>query len=150
MYLSNFVTYDKKEHLLLNIPKSNHEIVENTHSKPQQTLEFRITKKESFSFDVALEVNEKWMMGVTSLEVYNTVYNNTEENNKLQFLLTDEQLEEPGVSTQLLKNAEFLCRTVEDDKKYIEFVEQANAFITDSYSNNHRPTRNFFFFKGIN
>ena len=44
MYLSNF---DKKEHLLLNIPKSNHEIVENTHSKPQQTLEFRITKKEN-------------------------------------------------------------------------------------------------------
>ena len=144
MDLSNFVTYDKKEHLLLNIPKSNHEIVENTHSKPQQTLEFRITKqKESFSFDVALEVNEKWMTGATSLEVYNTVYNNTEENNKL--LLTDEQLEELGVATQLLKNAEYLCRTVEDDKKYIEFVEQANAFITDSYSNNRRPTRKIFF-----
>ena len=83
---------------------------------------------------MALEVNEKWMMGVTSLE----------ENNKLQFLLTDEQLEELGVATQLLKNAEYLCRTV-DDKKYIEFVEQANAFITDSYSNNRRPTRKFFF-----
>ena len=37
----------------LNIAKSNQEIVENTHSKPQETLEFKMTKqKESFSFDV--------------------------------------------------------------------------------------------------
>ena len=146
MDLSNFVTYDKKEPLLLNIPKSNHEFVEDTHSKPQQTLEFRTTKqKEPFSFDVALEVNVKWMMGVTSLEIYNIVYNIAAENNKLQFLLTDEQFEELGVATQLLKIAEYLCRTVEDDKKYIEFVEQANAFEIDSYFNNRMPTRKKFF-----
>ena len=60
MDLSNFVTYDKKESLLLNIAKSNHEIVENTHSKPQETLEYKMTKrKESFSFDVPLELNEQ-------------------------------------------------------------------------------------------
>ena len=49
-------------------------------------------QKESFSFDVPLQLNEKWMMGVTSLEVYNTVYNITEKNNKLQILLKYEQL----------------------------------------------------------
>ena len=85
MDLSSFVTYDKKESLLLNIAKSNQEIAENTHSKPQETLEFKMTKqKESFSFDVSLLLPEKWMMGVTSLEVYNTVYNITENNNKLE------------------------------------------------------------------
>ena len=53
MDLSSFVIYDKKESLLLNIAKSNQEIVENTHSKPQETLEYKMTKqKESFSFDV--------------------------------------------------------------------------------------------------
>ena len=36
MGLSSFVTYDKKESLLLSIAKSNQEIVENTHSKPQE------------------------------------------------------------------------------------------------------------------
>ena len=41
MDLSNFVTYDKKESLLLSIAKSNQEIVENTHSKPQETLELK-------------------------------------------------------------------------------------------------------------
>ena len=88
MDLSNFVTYDKKESLLLSIAKPNQEIVENTHSKPQETLEFKTTKqKESFSFDIPLELPEQWMTGVTSLEVYNTVYNNIEKNNKIEFLL---------------------------------------------------------------
>ena len=45
MYLSSFVTYDKKESLLLSIAKSNQEIVENTHSKPQETLEVKMNKK---------------------------------------------------------------------------------------------------------
>ena len=94
MDLSNFVTYDKKESLLLNIAKSNQEIVENTHSKPQETLELKMTKqKESFSFDVSLELPEKWMMRVISLEVYSTVYKITEKNNKLQILLKYEQLD---------------------------------------------------------
>ena len=67
MNLSNFVTYDKKESLLFNIATSNQKIVENKHSKPQETLESKMTKqKESFSFDVLLELPEKWMMRVTS------------------------------------------------------------------------------------
>ena len=91
MDLSNFVTYDKKESLWLNIAKSNLDIVENTLSKPQETLEFKMTKqKESFSYDVPLELPEKWMMGVTSLEVYNSVYSITNKNNSFQIQLTDE------------------------------------------------------------
>ena len=100
MDLSTFVTYDKKESLLLSIAKSNQEIVENTHSKPQETLEFKMTKeKESFSFDVPLILNENWMMGVTSLEVYNTVYNITNSNNKLEFILNEQQLEGLDIDT---------------------------------------------------
>ena len=57
--LRNLKMYDKKEYLLLSIPKSNQGIVENTHSKPQETLEFKMTKqKESFSFDVPLLLPE--------------------------------------------------------------------------------------------
>ena len=76
---NKFVLIDKKESLLLSIAKSNQEIVENTQSKPQKTLEYKMTKqKESFSFDVPLELPEQWMMGVPSLEVYNTIYNISE------------------------------------------------------------------------
>ena len=104
MDLSNFVTYDKKESLLLSIAKSNLDIVENTLSKPQETLEFKMNKqKESFSFNVPLELPEKWMMGVTSLEVYNTVYNITEKNNKFEILLRKDQIDVLGLDTELVK-----------------------------------------------
>ena len=104
MDLSNFVTHDKKESLLLSIAKSNLDIVENTLSKPQETLEFKMKKqKESFLFDIPLELPEKWMMGVTRLEVYNTVYNTTEKNNKLKIVLRKDQLDSLGLDTEIVK-----------------------------------------------
>ena len=128
MDLSSFVTYDKKESLLLSIAKSNQEIVENTHSKPQETLEFKMTKqKKSFSFDVSLLLPEKWMMGVTSLEVYNTVYNITEKNNKLEILLTKQQLEEHRVNTEIVPKIKDLYETSDD-----KFIEKTNTLITKS------------------
>ena len=42
-------------------------------------------------------------MGVTSLEVYNTVYNATEKNVKLEILLTKQQLEEHRIDTECAK-----------------------------------------------
>ena len=61
-------------------------------------------QKESFSLDVPLQLNEKWMMGLTSLEVYNTVYNITEKNNKLQILLKYEQLDALEFDTGVVSN----------------------------------------------
>ena len=137
MDLSNFVTYDKKESLLLSIAKSNLDIVENTLSKPQETLEFKMNKqKESFSFDIPLDLPEQWMMGVTSLEVYNTVYNITEKNNKLEILLKDEQLKSLNVDTQLVMNVEYLYK--------ISSVEKINTCMVDSYSKNKKLTRKDF------
>ena len=119
MDLSKFVTYDKKESLLLSIAKSNLDIVENTLSKPQETLEFKMNKqKESFSFDIPLELPEQWMMGVTSLEVYNTVYNITEKNNKFKLLYTEKMLKENDVDTQLVTNVEYLYTTSGDIEKF--------------------------------
>ena len=137
MDLSNFVTYDKKESLLLSIAKSKLDIVENTLSKPQETLEFKMNKqKESFSFDVPLELPEQWMMGVTSLEVYNTLYNITEKNNKLKILLKDEQLKSLNVDTQLVMNVEYLYK--------ISDVKKINTFMGDSYSKNKKPIKKDF------
>ena len=143
MDLSNFVTYDKKESLLLNIAKSNQEIVENTHSKPQETLEFKMTKqKESFSFDVPLQLNENWMMGVTSLEVYNTVYNITNSNNKLEIVLNDQQLKELNLDSELLVSVEDLYKAYfVKPYKYNEFIEKVDKLITNSYSKKKKLTR---------
>ena len=143
MDLSTFVTYDKKESLLLSIAKSNQEIVENTHSKPQETLEFKMTKqKESFSFDVPLELPEKWMMGVTSLEVYNTAYNITNSNNKLEIVLNDQQLKELNLDSELLVFVEDLYKSYfVKPYKYSEIIEKVNKLITNSYSKKKKLNR---------
>ena len=136
MDLSNFVTYDKKESLLLSIAKSNQEYVENTHSKPQETLEFKMNKqKESFSFDVPLELPEQWMMGVTSLEVYNSVYNITNKNNSFQIQLTDEQLN--GIDTKLAMNIEYLHKTNQPD-----FNKTIYGLINTTFKNKKKLLKN--------
>ena len=130
MDLSNFVTYDKKEYLLLSIAKSNQEIVENTHSKPQETLEFKMNKqKESFSFDIPLELPEQWMMGVTSLEVQNTVYNITEKNNEIQLFKTDKMLKEYKVATEFMSKIKKLYET--SGNKGISNIEEIKKLIND-------------------
>ena len=68
-------------------------------------------QKVSFSFDVPLELPEKWMMGGTSLEVCNTEYNMTEKNNKLQTLLKFEQLDALGLDTGVVPNINKLYET---------------------------------------
>ena len=107
----------------MSIAKSNLDFVENTLSKPQETLDFKMNKqKESFSFDVPLELPEQWMMGLTSLEVYNTVCNITGKNNKLKILLNDQQLKSLNVDTQLVMNVEYLYKTSDSIEKIINFI----------------------------
>ena len=97
----------------MSIAKSNLNIVENTLSKHQETLEFKMTKpKESFSFDVRLELPEQRMMEVTSLKVYNTVYNITPINNKRKILLKDEQLKSLNIDTRLVMKFEFYIKSL--------------------------------------
>ena len=72
----------EKEILLLEMAKTLNDIKENTHSKAQETLEFKMnTPQKDFQFDEPIILNNDWMMGVTNLEVYNTVYNINENNN---------------------------------------------------------------------
>ena len=136
MDLSNFVTYDKKESLLLSIAKSNLDIVENTLSKPQETLEFKMNKqKESFSLDIPLDLPEQWMMGVTSLEVYKTVYNFTEKNNKLKFFTTEQNLKEYKFATEIIPKIKNLYETsdIEEIKKLINDVKFKKVILPKNY-----------------
>ena len=56
-----------------------------THRKPEETLEFKKTKpRETFHFNPPVENKEDWMIGLTDLEVYNSIFNISEENNKIK------------------------------------------------------------------
>ena len=67
--------------LLLNKPTENR--------KPQETLEFKMLKpKETIHFNPPIKTKGEWMIGLIDLEVYNSIFNITKENNKVE-LYTD-------------------------------------------------------------
>ena len=73
------------EDLLLSITKNCETLIKQTHRKPEETLEFKMTKsRETFHFIPPIQVKEDWMIGLTDLEVYNSIFNITEQNNKFE------------------------------------------------------------------
>ena len=76
---------NQTEDLLLSITKNCETLIEQTHTKPQKTSEFKkIKPRETFHFKPAIQIKGDWMIGLTDLEVYNSIFNITEENNKFQ------------------------------------------------------------------
>ena len=77
------------EDLLLSITKNCEMLLEQTHRRPEETLEFKINKpRETFHFKTPIHVEGDWMVGLVDLEVYNSIFNITKENNKFE-LYTD-------------------------------------------------------------
>ena len=77
------------ENLLLSITKNCEKLVEQIHRKPEETLEFKMLKpREIFHFKPPIQTKGEWMLGLIDLEVYNSIFNITKENNKFE-LYTD-------------------------------------------------------------
>ena len=74
---------NETENLLLNITKNCQTIIEQTHTKSQETLEFKMIKlRETFHFKPPIQIQRDWLIGLTDLELYVSIFNITEENNK--------------------------------------------------------------------
>ena len=85
MNLNMIRTKNETEDLLLSITKSCETLIEQTHKKAEETLEFKMNKsKETVHFKPPIPIEGSWMIGLTDLEVYNSIFNLTEENTKLQ------------------------------------------------------------------
>ena len=70
--------------LLLLIKKYTHTLIEQTKTKSQETLEYKMNKQmETFTFPPPISLGEegKWLSGVTSLECTNSVFSMTNESN---------------------------------------------------------------------
>ena len=77
------------EDLLLSITKNCERLVQQTHRKPEETLEFKMVKpREMFCFNPPIQTKGDWMIGLIDLEVYNSIFKITKENNKFE-LYTD-------------------------------------------------------------
>ena len=73
------------EDLLLSITKNCETLIEQTHTKPQETLEFKMIKpRQTFHFNPPIQIKRDWMVGLTDLVVHISIFNITEENNKFE------------------------------------------------------------------
>ena len=76
---------NETEGLLLSITKNCKTLIDQTHRKAEETLEFKMIKsKQTFHFKPPIQVKGDWMIGLTDLEVYNSIFNITKENNKFE------------------------------------------------------------------
>ena len=75
--------------LLLN-KKHTDTLIEQTRTRPQETLEIKMNKqRQTFSFSPPRNLVEesKWLLGVSSLECTNSVFNITNENNSFSIFI---------------------------------------------------------------
>ena len=78
-----------KQDLLLSITKNCQTLIEQTQRKAEETLEFKVNKsREAFHFNPPISVEGSWMIGLTSLEVYNSIFNLNTTNSEFE-LYTD-------------------------------------------------------------
>ena len=76
---------NQTEDLLLPITKNCETLINQTHRKAEETLEFKTNKsRETFHFRPSIQIQGSWMLGLVKLEVYNSIFNITEVNNKFK------------------------------------------------------------------
>ena len=76
--------------LLLLIKKHTDTLIEQTRTKPQETLEFKMDKQmQTFSFNPPINLIEegKWLLATSSFECTNSVFNITNENNSFSIII---------------------------------------------------------------
>ena len=99
------------DELLLLIKKHTDTLIEQTKTKPQETLEFKMNKQmQTFSFNLPINLVEegKWLMAVSLFDCTNSVYNITNENNSFSIII-------PGHY-----QTEFAEKTIDDLNKLLE------------------------------
>ena len=76
--------------LLLLIKKHTDTLIQQTKTKPQETLEFKMNKqRQTFSFNLPIKLVEedKWLLAVSSFECTNSVLNITDDNNSFSIII---------------------------------------------------------------
>ena len=101
--------------LLLLIRKHTDTLIEQTRTKPQETLEFKMNKQmQTFSFNPPKNLVEegKWLLALSTFECTNSVFNITNENNSFSITI-------PG--HWKTKSAE---KTIDEPNKLLELRSQ--------------------------
>ena len=76
--------------LLLLFKKHTDALIEQTKTKPQETLEYKMNKqRQTFSFNPPINLFEedKWFLAVSSFECTNSVFHITDDNNSFSIII---------------------------------------------------------------
>ena len=87
MNLDMFRPRNETEDLIFSITKTCKTLIKQTHKKPQETLEYKLTKpRETFSFEQSNTpgLDSNCLIGFTDLEVYNSLYITTAETKQIR------------------------------------------------------------------
>ena len=85
MNLNMIRPQNETEGLLPSVSKNCETVIKQSNGKAEETLEFKLTKSgETFHFQTPISIEGFWMLGLTSLEVYNSIFKITEENNNFE------------------------------------------------------------------
>ena len=98
--------------------------------------------RETFHFNPSIQVKENWMLGLVDLEVYNSIFNITEENNKFeiyrdtptkfQFLDLKGELEEilniPHITREHLLDVGTASRIIDECHKLSEEKKNSDGY----------------------
>ena len=119
--------------LLLLIKKHTDTLIEQTKTKPQETLEFKMNKqRQTFSFNPSINLVEegKWLLAVSSFESTNSVFNIINENNSFSIILpghyqnkTDEKMVNDLNNLLELKSLELHVEEVKKRGNKIKIVD---------------------------
>ena len=89
MNLNMIKPKNETEDFLLSITEICELLIKQIHRKAEETLEFKLSRsRHLFPFNPPISVEGSWMVGLSSLEVYNSIFNVAEVNNKFE-LYTD-------------------------------------------------------------
>ena len=136
---------NEAEDLLLSITKNCEILIEQTHRKAEETLEFKMTRPgETFHFKQPIQIKGDWMIGLTDLEVYNSIFNITEENNKFElYKFPDEKA--GGVTYEKVRDEiekdldieDITAEDLQDDIKGPIIIEEYKKQVTKRMKDEH-------------
>ena len=121
-------------------------------------LEFKMIKpRKTFHFNPPVQVKEDWMIGLVDREVYNSIFNITEENNKFEqyrdtskkfgFLELKDELEEilniPHVSREHLEDEVLGPRIIDDFYKLPNEKKNSDGYLILLLGYAKSPFRDF-------
>ena len=123
--------------LLLLIKKHTDTLIQQTRTKPQETLEFKINKqKQTFSFNppINLVEEDKWLLTVSSFECTNSVLNITNENNSFSIIVPGHYETESAERTIDELNKLLELRSQNGIELHVEKVRKKGLILINDYS----------------